>query len=191
MPIVDLAPRLEDAGVSAITIHCRVAEVGHSGAADWTWAAHAGARVSIPVVVNGDVKSGADAKRALDETGCAGVMVGRRAIEHPWVFREIRSLLDDGVELAPPTADERIDMCRAHLEANVASRGEHFGVRVTRRHLAGYLKGLPGAAILRKRLLLEDSLSLCLEILAEARENWRGVSPRSPSGRAETTAALA
>ena len=64
-------------------------------------------------------------------------------------------------------------MCRAHLEANVGARGEHFGVRVTRRHLAGYLKGLPGAAALRQRLLVEDSLARCLEILAAAEETLR------------------
>jgi tRNA-dihydrouridine synthase len=124
--------------------------------------------------VNGDVRSGPDAARALAETGCAGVMVGRRAIEHPWVFREIRSFLDRGVVHAPPTADERLAMCRAHLEANVAARGEHFGVRVTRRHLTGYLKGLPGAATLRKSLLLEDSLAGCLEILASYRQALDG-----------------
>jgi nifR3 family TIM-barrel protein len=170
MPIVDLAPRLEDAGVAALTVHCRTAAMGHTGNADWSWAARATSRVAIPVIVNGDVRSGTDARRALEETGAAAVMVGRRAIEHPWVFREIRSVLDRGIELAPPTAAERIAMCRAHLEANVASRGEHFGVRVTRRHLAGYLKGLPGAAALRKALVLEDSLAGCLDILASARE---------------------
>lgn len=180
MPIVDLAPRLEDAGVAALTVHCRTAAMGHTGNADWTWAARAALRVAIPVIVNGDVRSGADARRALDETGAAAVMVGRRAIEHPWVFREIRSVLDRGVELAPPTTAERIAMCRAHLEANVASRGEHFGVRVTRRHLAGYLKGLPGAAALRKMLLLEDSLAGCLDILASVREARPGYTP-SPS----------
>jgi nifR3 family TIM-barrel protein len=174
MPIVDLAPRLEDAGVRALTIHCRTAAMGHSGSADWSWAARAAERVSIPVIVNGDVRSGPDAARALAETGCAGVMVGRRAIEHPWVFREIRSFLDRGVVHAPPTADERLAMCRAHLEANVAARGEHFGVRVTRRHLTGYLKGLPGAATLRKSLLLEDSLAGCLEILASYRQALDG-----------------
>jgi nifR3 family TIM-barrel protein len=177
MPIVDLAPRLEDAGVAALTVHCRTAAMGHSGNADWSWAARATERVKIPVIVNGDVKNAADAKRALEETGCAGVMVGRRAIEHPWVFREIRSLLDHGVEHAPPTPDERIAMCRAHLEANVAARGEHFGVRVTRRHLGGYLKGLPGAASLRRSLLLEDSLAGCLDILAKAGESLRGFTP--------------
>jgi len=170
MPIVDLAPRLEDAGVVALTVHCRTASMGHSGSAEWTWAARAAERVDIPVIVNGDVRGGAEARRALEETGCAGVMVGRRAIDHPWVFREIRSLLDTGVEHPPPTVEERLAMCRAHLEANVASRGEHFGVRVTRRHLTGYLKGLPGAAALRKRLLVEDSLARCLEILDSAQE---------------------
>jgi nifR3 family TIM-barrel protein len=168
MPIVELAPRLEDAGVAALTVHCRTADMGHRGAADWTWAARARERVTMPVIVNGDIKSAADAKKALDETGCAGVMVGRRAIDHPWVFREIRAYLDHGVTVAPPTASERIAMCKLHLEANVAARGEQFGVRVSRRHLAGYLKGLPGAASLRQRLLVEDGLAACLDILAAA-----------------------
>src|SRR5580700_11517340 len=88
MPVVDLARRLEDAGAAAITIHCRTAQMGHSGAADWSWAARAREVVRIPVLVNGDVRNAEDAKRAMVETGCEGVMVGRRAIEHPWVFRE-------------------------------------------------------------------------------------------------------
>jgi tRNA-dihydrouridine synthase B len=165
MPIVDLARRLEDAGVAAITIHCRTAQMGHSGAADWTWAAKARAAVGIPVIVNGDVRSAADAKRAIDETGCEGVMVGRRAIEHPWIFREARSLLDRGEEMGAPTADERIGLCKEHLVENVGRRGEPFGVHCTRRHLAGYLKGLPGAAALRQDLNRCDSLDGCLAIL--------------------------
>src|SRR5271165_3072503 len=168
MPIVDLARRLEDAGVSAITIHCRTAQMGHSGAADWSWASRARQAVSIPVLVNGDIRSAADAKRAIAETGCAGVMVGRRAIEHPWIFREARALLERGIEVSPPTADERIQLCREHLIANVARRGEPFGVHCTRRHLSGYLKGLPGAAALRQRLNLCDSLEGCLAILGDA-----------------------
>ena len=168
MPIVDLARRLEDAGVAALTIHCRTAQMGHSGNADWSWAARAREVVSIPVVVNGDIKSAADAKRALDETGCAGVMVGRYAIEHPWIFAEARALLDRGVEIPGPTPEERLTLCREHLVANVAYRGEPFGVRVTRRHLSGYLHGLRGAAALRRKLLFCDSLEGCLSILAEA-----------------------
>jgi nifR3 family TIM-barrel protein len=168
MPIVDLARRLQDAGVAAIAIHCRTAQMGHAGAADWSWAARARESVSIPVVLNGDVRSGPDALRALQETGCAGVMIGRRAIEHPWVFREARALLDQGVEVAPPTPEERIGLCREHLLANVAQRGEPFGVHCTRRHLAGYLKGLPGAAALRRQLNGCDSLQECLAILGGA-----------------------
>jgi nifR3 family TIM-barrel protein len=165
MPIVDLARRLEDTGVAAITIHCRTAQMGHSGSADWTWAARAREVVSVPVLVNGDVRSAGDAARAIAETGCAGVMVGRRAIEHPWIFREARALLDTGEEIPAPTPEERIALCREHLMANVAQRGEPFGVHCTRRHLSGYLKGLPGAAALRQRLNACDSLEGCLEIL--------------------------
>jgi tRNA-dihydrouridine synthase len=117
------------------------------------------------VLVNGDIRSAGDARRAIEETGCEGVMVGRRAIEHPWIFREVRALLDHGVELAPPTPEERIALCREHLQANVAQRGEPYGVHCTRRHLAGYLKGLHGAAALRQRLNQCDSLEGCLAIL--------------------------
>lgn len=168
MPIVDLARRLEDVGVAALTIHCRTAQMGHSGAADWTWAAKAREVVKIPVIVNGDVKTADDVRRALAETGAAGVMIGRAAIDHPWVFREARALLEQGVELAPPTKEERLALCREHLRMNVAERGEPFGVRVTRRHLTGYLRGLPGAAQLRRTLLFCDTLEGCLEILDDA-----------------------
>jgi tRNA-dihydrouridine synthase len=174
MPIVDLARRLEDVGVQALTIHCRTAQMGHKGEADWSWARRAREAVTFPVLVNGDIKSAEDARRALEETRCAGVMVGRRAIEHPWIFREARALLDHGVHLPPPDARERVALCKAHLRANVEARGEHHGVCVTRRHLAGYLKGLPGAAALRQRLVVTDGLEPCLALLDEALEPRRG-----------------
>lgn len=135
MPIVDLARRLEDVGVAAITIHCRTAQMGHSGAADWQWARRAREVLSIPVVVNGDVRSAEDVTRALEETGCAGVMVGRGAIDYPWVFREGAARLR-GAYVAPPTDDERIGLYRSLLVENIAARGEHRGVPVTRRHVA-------------------------------------------------------
>lgn len=165
MPIVDLARRLEDAGVAAITIHCRTANMGHSGAADWTWAQRAREVVSIPVLVNGDVRSAEDAKRAIDSTGCAGVMIGRRAIEHPWIFREVNALLRDGVLLDLPNDLERIELCKRHLLANVEERGEPRGVHCTRRHLSGYLTGMRGAAQLRRELNLCDSLDGSMAIL--------------------------
>jgi tRNA-dihydrouridine synthase len=175
MPIVDLARRLEDAGARALTIHCRTAKQGHRGAADWSWAACARQVVTIPVIVNGDVSSAEDARRALDETGCAGVMIGRRAIEHPWIFREVRSLLDHGFLHDPPSAAERLELAREHLSANVTARGEPRGVFCTRRHLGGYLRGLPGAATLRKELFECPSLGGCLDIL----DRYQGRAERS------------
>ncbi|HUQ05809.1 MAG TPA: tRNA-dihydrouridine synthase family protein [Kofleriaceae bacterium] len=135
MPIVDLARRLEDAGAAAITIHCRTAQAGHEGAADWAWARRAREVVAIPVIVNGDVRDASDVVRALAETGCAGVMIGRAAIQHPWIFAEARALLAGEPPPAPPDDAERLRVFRALLDANVAARGERWGVQVTRRHL--------------------------------------------------------
>jgi nifR3 family TIM-barrel protein len=168
MPIVDLARRLEDAGVRAITLHCRTAQMGHGGAADWSWAARVREVVACPVIVNGDVKSGADALRAIEETGCHGAMVGRHAIEHPWVFREARAMIDRGETLPEPTLDERLALCREHLMAAVEERGELRAVRAMRRYYPGYLKGLAGAATLRRELNTTDPLDQVLAIFDRA-----------------------
>jgi len=171
MPILDLARRLEDAGVRAITLHCRTAQMGHGGSADWTWAARVREVVSCPVIVNGDVRSGADALRAIEETGCNGAMVGRYAIEHPWVFREARAMIDRGQVLPEPTVQERVGLCREHLFMTVQERGELRAVRAMRRYYPGYLKGLPGSAALRRELNTTDPLEAVLAIFdrAEAR----------------------
>jgi nifR3 family TIM-barrel protein len=154
MPIIDLARRLEDAGVAALTIHCRTAQMGHRGAADWTWARRAREVVRIPVVVNGDVRTADDVVRALGETGCAGVMIGRAAIAHPWIFREARARLA-GADAPPPTDAERRALYVELAAANVAQRGERAGIAVTRRHLA--VLG-PLAAIVRPRLFAATTL---------------------------------
>lgn len=161
MPIVELARRLEDAGIAALAIHCRTAVVGHRGPADWSWARRAREAVAIPVIVNGDVRTAADAVRALDETGCAGVMVGRAAIEHPWIFREARALLA-GTTLAPPTDDERRAIFRAILEASAGARGERFGVDSAKRHIA--LLGALAPA-LRPGLVRAHSLAEAYDVL--------------------------
>lgn len=168
MPIVDLARRLEDTGVAAITVHCRTANMGHSGAADWTWAMRAREVVSIPVLVNGDVRSGEDARRAIESTGCAGVMIGRRAIEHPWIFREVRARLDRGATHAPPTTAERLACCRDHLLALREIKHEHAALRAAKRYYGGYLKGLVGAKILARQLGESRSIAEALEHLANA-----------------------
>lgn len=161
MPIADLACRLEDVGIAALTIHCRTAAMGHRGAADWSWARKARERVSIPVIVNGDVRTAGDVVRALDETGCAGVMIGRAAIEHPWVFREARARLA-GQEAAPPTDAERRAMFRLLTETAIARRGERAGVAAAKRHI-GVLG--PHPAELRTRLLRAQVLSESLDAL--------------------------
>lgn len=163
MPIVDLARRLEDAGIEALSIHCRTATMGHRGAADWSWAARAREVVEIPVILNGDIRTADDVARALDETGCAAVMIGRAAIDHPWIFREARARLA-GVAIAPPTPEERCAVYRALLEASVAVRGERFGVASAKRHV-GVLGPLTAQrpSVLRARALAES-----LEVLAQS-----------------------
>src|SRR5262249_11201658 len=117
------------------------------------------------IVVNGDVRTADDVVRALVDTGCAAVMIGRAAIAHPWIFREARALLDGGPRLAPPTARERVAAYHRVLLGNVAARGEKFGVPVTRRHL-----GLLGeqAAALRGALFAAPCLSATTAVLAAA-----------------------
>lgn len=165
MPIVDVARRLEDVGVAALALHCRTALMRHDGAADWSWAARTQAAVRMPVWVNGDIRTAADVKRALTETGCAGAMVGRGALSYPWIFREARALLDRGEVLAPATLKERVDFCRRQLRANVAERGESNGVQCLRRHLSGYFDALPEGGRLRKSLNETFTLERSLEVL--------------------------
>ncbi|NVB84478.1 MAG: tRNA-dihydrouridine synthase family protein [Kofleriaceae bacterium] len=162
MPITDLACRLEDAGIAALTIHCRTAEMGHRGAADWSWARKAQERVAIPVIVNGDVVTADDVVRALDETGCAGVMIGRAAIANPWIFREAQARLARR-EVAPPTDAERLTMFRLLTEASVAKRGERHGVAAAKRHIA--VLG-PLLADLKPRLLRARALAESLDALS-------------------------
>jgi tRNA-dihydrouridine synthase B len=182
MPIVDLARRLQDVGVAALTIHCRTAQVGHSGPADWSWARRAREVVEIPVIVNGDISSAAVVQRALAETGCAGVMIGRTAIDHPWIFREATALLA-GQTPSPPTDEERVALYRAIVVGNAAKRGERWGVTMSRRHrrVLGHL-----LAEIRPRLFAELSLRGTLAVLDDltgdtTRTHSSSAIPSSPS----------
>ena len=177
MPILDLARRLEDVGVRALTLHCRTAKMGHSGQADWSWAKRVRELVSMPVIVNGDVKSADDAERAIQDTGCEGVMIGRHAIDHPWVFREVRARLDRGETVAPPTNAERFETCRAHLRARIEERGEHRAVRSMRRYYPGYLSGLRGSAAARRELNTTDTLEAVLALFERLEERARSGEP--------------
>lgn len=170
MPIVDLARRLEDAGVRAITIHCRTAKMGHEGAVDWSWAARARAVLTIPVIVNGDIRSANDAQRALEQTGCAGVMIGRRAIEHPFIFREARARLAHARRVAAPDVDERVALCREHLTLAIDAYGERRGVKLLRRFYPGYLRPVPDAPAWIAELSRANGADQVQDILADLRD---------------------
>ena len=152
MPIVDIARRLEDVGVRALTVHCRTAKMGYSGGADWSWAQKAREAVSIPVIVNGDIQSALDCERALRLTGCAGAMIGRRAMQHPWIFREVRSWLGGEGQLAEPTLRERLELCLEHLLAMGEQRGGERAMRAMRSHYPGYLRLVPRTSPLIREL---------------------------------------
>ena len=143
--------------------------MGHSGVADWSWARRAREVVSIPVIVNGDVRTPDDVVRALDETHCAAAMVGRSAIRNPWIFREARSRLA-GTPIAGPTRDERRALYLALLEGNVLARGEKPGVASTKRHI-DVLGDLDLAD--RRRLLAAHTIADAREAFDQLEESRR------------------
>ncbi len=148
----ELARLAEKAGVAAVTVHGRTKAMGFSGRADWGMIARVKQAVGIPVIGNGDVRSAADAKRMLDETGCDGVMIGRAVQGNPWLFREARALLAAGEVLPPPSLAERETVMLRHLDDVVALLGENVGVREMRKHLCWYTKGLPGGGEFREQV---------------------------------------
>ena len=148
---VEFARRLADAGADALTVHGRFGGTRFSIPADWTVIREVARAVAVPVIGNGDVAGGADAKRMLDETGAAAVMVGRGALGRPWIFREIRAFLE-GRPSAPPDGDEKQRIILEHLELMCECKTETVAVREFRKHLIWYTKGLNGGARLRGQL---------------------------------------
>ena len=150
--ILDVAKMLEQAGVQALTLHCRTRAQAHNGFADWDWLAKIKQIVKIPVLGNGDVTTPEDAEAML-ETGCDGVMIGRGAIANPWIFRQIKHFLKTGEHLPEPAVEERIRMCLEHLKMSVAHELPYNGVIPFRKYYAGYLRGLPNVAVVRSELM--------------------------------------
>jgi tRNA-dihydrouridine synthase B len=149
---VDLAQAAESTGIAAITVHGRTKAQGFSGKADWSMIKVVKDAISIPVIGNGDVRSGQDAKRMLDETGCDGVMIGRAIEGNPWIFRESLQYLRSGIVPHHPTLEERQAIMLRHLKDMVRMVGEDIGVREMRKHLCWYTKGLSGGAEFRERV---------------------------------------
>lgn len=165
LPITTLAQKLEAAGVRAITLHCRTARMGHTGQADWSWAGRVRERVTIPVIVNGDVRTANDCQRALESTGCAGVMIGRRALEHPFVFREARARLDHAPKPEAPSLAERIALCREHLGLLQTEHPPARALRAMGQWFPRYLGRLPGAAEWLRELRECPDVAAVLETL--------------------------
>ncbi len=145
---VEIAKIAEDAGAAALTVHPRTRDMFYSGKADWEVIARVKQAVRIPVVGNGDIRSGQDALRMMSLTGCDGIMVARAAQGNVWIFKEILCALK-GLPYTPPSCAERIDIALKHLDMQVASLGEALGVMEMRKHIAWYLQGMPGSAKLR------------------------------------------
>lgn len=155
--IVEVAQLLEQTGISALCIHCRTREMGHNGDANWEWITKVKKAISIPVILNGDVKTPQDAKRAFDETGCDAVMIGRAAIANPFIFRQVKSYIQRGIVEPEPGIQERIDTCLEHLRLSIEYKGPVRGVKEFRKYYSGYLRGLYCASSARQDLVQYDT----------------------------------
>ena len=168
--ILDVARMLEDLGVRALSIHCRTRSQGHKGAVDYSWIPRVKEVVSMPIVLNGDVVTPQDVKNAFDTTGCDGVMIGRGAIAHPWIFREARHYLETSELLPEPTLKERAELCMRHLQLCLEHDPERHALIGMRRHYGGYFRGLRGASQLRAELNGYKELGPLVERLEELRD---------------------
>lgn len=147
---VETAKAVEAAGAAAITVHGRTREQYYEGKADWEAIAAVKKAVDIPVIGNGDVMSGHDAVRMMEETGCDGVMIARGALGDPWIFREAEAVWRGEESPERPSDKERLDMLIRHLEMIAQDKGERIAVREIRKHVGWYVKGMHGAAALRR-----------------------------------------
>jgi nifR3 family TIM-barrel protein len=190
---VGIALRCQDAGARLVTLHPRTRADMYSGRARWEEIAGVVEALEVPVVGNGDIRSGDDARRMRDETGCAGIMIARGSHGRPWIFREARAALDGAPPPAPPSVEERFRVCLEHARNAIAYESdEGRAVREFRKHLGWYTKGLPDGKHLRAELFQAAGLprveALLEGYLERARaEGWadaeveNGVAP-DPAG---------
>lgn len=180
---LDAGKMAQDCGAAAVTLHARTRSEMYSGRAHWEAIAELSARLSIPVIGNGDVESAQDAQEMLRQTGCYAVMVGRGAMGNPWIFRDWQRARQ-GLPPAAPSPRERIETAHAHARALVAHKGEYIGLREMRKHAAWYLKGLRGSAQVRVRVNLAQSLGELADILqaylADLEREEAPAAPHSP-----------
>lgn len=169
--IVDIARKMEGVGIEALAIHGRTRAQGYKGEADWKWIAETKQAVKIPIIGNGDV---IDPKQAIDyfnRYGVDAVMIGRGAIHNPWIFRDAKAYRETGFVPELPTLQQRVGMLKEHYSYNVEYKGELRGVREMRKHLSGYLKGLPHIAKFRQQMVVLNKLDDIFEMLDLLIEN--------------------
>ncbi|HEX9252251.1 MAG TPA: tRNA-dihydrouridine synthase, partial [Ignavibacteriaceae bacterium] len=151
--IVEVAKRLEDVGIKALTVHCRTRVMGHKGDADWSWIPKVKEAVSIPIVLNGNVLDATDVKQAFNETNADGVMIARGAIGNPWIFLEAKEILEKGYISTKIDDDMKIKTCLRHLDLAIGVKGERRAVIEHRKFYSGYLKGMHHASKIRNELM--------------------------------------
>lgn len=175
LPIVEVAERLQDAGIQALAIHGRTREQLYTGNADWTLIGKVknNPKIHIPIIGNGDINSGKKAKQLLDETGVDALMIGRGAIGRPWLFREVKHYLQTGEELPQPTVNEVVETLKEQLRLNLEWRdNERSGILMMRRHFAKYFPGLPNFRELKIQLLRAETNDEVHSILEKITEQY-------------------
>ena len=157
--IEEVAERLQDVGIKALSIHGRTRKQMYRGEADWTCIGNIkrNPRIHIPIFGNGDINSPEKAVAYRNKYGVDGIMIGRAAIGYPWIFREIKHFIKTGTHLPPPTIKERVEAVREHLSRSLEWKGEKLGVLEMRRHYTNYFKGFRNIKPFRSRLVTTDS----------------------------------
>lgn len=173
--IEEVAERLQDVGISALTIHARTRSQMYKGHSDWSYIAKVknNPRIHIPIFGNGDIDNPEKALEYRNKYGVDGIMIGRAAIGYPWIFREIKHYFATGELLSPPTIADRVAAARNHLIWSVEWKGERQGVLEMRRHYANYFKGLPNFKEHRQRLVTLDSAAEIVTALEEVETNYK------------------
>ena len=172
--IVELAERLQDAGIQALTIHGRTRCQMYKGQADWTLigAVKNNPRMHIPIIGNGDIDSPQKAKEAFERWGVDAIMVGRATFGHPWIFKEMRTYLDTGELMPEPSVSEKVALAKRHLALSLELKGEPRGIFEMRRHLSCYFKGLPDFKDTRMRMVTTLDVAELYSILDEIEERY-------------------
>ena len=175
--IVEVAERLQDVGIQALSIHARTRVQMYKGEADWTWIAKVkeNPRLHIPIFGNGDVDTPQRALEYRRRFGADGIMIGRASIGYPWIFREIKHYFATGKLLPPPDIQERVRAARQHLTDSLAWKGVKLGVLEMRRHYAPYLRDLPNVKPYRARLVTEMEPEVLFGILDEVEAVYSGM----------------